>query len=195
MVTEGSFEDDRPWAPAPAPPPTTRRRQHPSEKARAVALVASIGATGVIGAAMVLADSQATPTTVSAVQPSSSSAVTAAAAGTSRTTTPPATSRAAGYPDGTFLGAAEYTKWGDLQVQVTIANGKIAAVTAVQSPSDRKSARINARAQPVLEQEAVAAQSADVDIVSGATYTSETYKQSLQSALDAAAAAHGTTSG
>jgi uncharacterized protein with FMN-binding domain len=89
-----------------------------------------------------------------------------------------------------YLGPAESNKWGDVQVQVTIENGKIVSVAEAQAPdSDRKSISINSRANPVLESEAVAAQTANIRAVSGATYTSQTYKTSLQAALDQAAKA------
>ena len=88
-----------------------------------------------------------------------------------------------------YLGTAEYTEWGDVQVQVTISDGAIIDIAAVQYPTGRKSSSINDRAVPMLEAEAVVLQSADLDIVSGATYTSRTYADSLQAALDQAALA------
>ncbi len=93
------------------------------------------------------------------------------------------------YADGSFLGTAEYTEWGDVQVEVTIESGVIVDVVAVQMPDGRRSTRINDGATPILEAEAIAIQSADLDIVSGATYTSITYADSLQAALDDAALA------
>jgi uncharacterized protein with FMN-binding domain len=173
-------------APVPPPPPRRPSRRHPADGARILALVTSIGATGVIGAAMVIGDRPAGTVTAVATVPTSA---VAGSAGTTPATPATSATKAAGaaYKDGVFTGAAEYTKWGDVQVQVTIANGKVTAVKTLQSPTDRKSARINAQAQPVLEQEAIAAQSATIDMVSGATYTSTTYKQSLQAALDLAA--------
>ena len=74
-------------------------------------------------------------------------------------------------------------------MQVTITAGKITDVTALQTPTGGKSDRINAQAVPILQSEALTAQSAQIDSVSGATYTSTSYKISLQSALDQAAAA------
>ncbi|MEU4036500.1 FMN-binding protein [Streptomyces collinus] len=80
------------------------------------------------------------------------------------------------------------TRWGPVQVRVTIRSGKLTEVTAVQYPQDNPRDReINSYALPQLRREALAAQSADIDMVSGATYTSTGYKQSLQSALDSAA--------
>jgi uncharacterized protein with FMN-binding domain len=72
-------------------------------------------------------------------------------------------------------------------VQLTVADGVITAVDVVQYPQGNdKDQRINARALPVLVQETLGAQSADVDMVSGATVTSEGYLESLQSAIDQA---------
>jgi uncharacterized protein with FMN-binding domain len=152
-----------------------------------VALLASIGATSVIGVAMIVADRPG-PTATVATSATTATAVTSTSAATAAKRTPTtAAPAAAGLRDGVFTGPAEYTKWGDVQVQVTVAGGKVTSVTAVQTPTEGKSQRINARATPVLEREAVAAQSADIDIVSGATYTSTTYAASLQAALDQAA--------
>ena len=88
-----------------------------------------------------------------------------------------------------YLGTAEYTEWGDVQVEVTISGGDVVEVAAVQIPSGRKSATINDRAERLLEAQAIEIQTADLDIVSGATYTSRTYADSLQAALDQAALA------
>lgn len=88
---------------------------------------------------------------------------------------------------GTFTGDAVSTKFGDVQVRITVENGRITASEVTQVPwSDRKDQQINGRAVPVLNAEAVDAQSADIDMVSGATYTSEAYVKSLQSAIDEA---------
>ena len=71
-----------------------------------------------------------------------------------------------------------------MQVQATVQNGKIAQVQFLQYPTDRRtSQQINAIAVPDLQQEAIQAQSANVDIISGATLTSEGFQMSLQSAL------------
>lgn len=89
--------------------------------------------------------------------------------------------------DGSYTGTAVTTRYGNVQVQVTVSGGKITAVTALQlTDDDGRSVQISAQAAPVLQQEALSAQSADIDTVSGATYTSDGYIQSLQSALDQA---------
>jgi uncharacterized protein with FMN-binding domain len=88
---------------------------------------------------------------------------------------------------GTFTGEVADTRWGPVQVQVTVRNGRITAADAVQVPSDNpRDAEINGYAVPVLNQEVVQAQGASIDTVSGATVTSDGYLQSLQSALDQA---------
>lgn len=85
----------------------------------------------------------------------------------------------------TVTGSAVDTRYGAVQVRVTLSGSTITAVDALQSPDrDGRDIAINQRALPILEQEVLASQSASIDTVSGATYTSEGYIQSLQSALD-----------
>ena len=87
----------------------------------------------------------------------------------------------------TVTGATAQTQWGPVQVQITVAGGKITDVTPVQYPNGNgRDQEINSRALPVLVQETLDAQSAQIDMVSGATVTSVGYQQSLQSALDQA---------
>ena len=87
----------------------------------------------------------------------------------------------------TVDGAQEMTRYGAVQVQVVISNGAITDVTALEYPqTDRKDIQINNRALPLLKAQVLAAQSAKIDGVSGATFTSDGYVLSLQSALDAA---------
>jgi uncharacterized protein with FMN-binding domain len=88
---------------------------------------------------------------------------------------------------GTYTGPTIGTQWGPVQVKVTLANGRLTDVVALQTPSShRRSVSINQRATPILRQEALSVQSAQIDVVSGATITSEAYMESLQAALDAA---------
>jgi uncharacterized protein with FMN-binding domain len=76
-------------------------------------------------------------------------------------------------------------QYGDVQVRVTVQGKRITGVTALSLPaSDGRSQQISTFAGPQLAQQAVAAQSANIDGVSGATYTSDSYKSSLQSAID-----------
>jgi uncharacterized protein with FMN-binding domain len=91
------------------------------------------------------------------------------------------------YKDGTYTGSVADAFYGNVQVQVTISGGNITDVQFLQYPSDRSTSRfINSQATPLLTQEAIQAQSAQVDGVSGATATSEAFIQSLQSALQQA---------
>lgn len=87
----------------------------------------------------------------------------------------------------TTTGDAVQTRYGPVQVAVTVVSGKVTAATAVVYPAnDPRDEQINSYAIPALNQEAVRADSANIDMVSGATYTSQGYIQSLQSALDKA---------
>ena len=88
---------------------------------------------------------------------------------------------------GTYTGSSVMTRWGAVQVQITVAGGKITAAQAVEYPqANPRDRQINAYALPVLGQEATQAQSAKIDAISGATVTSDGYIQSLQSAIDQA---------
>ena len=87
----------------------------------------------------------------------------------------------------TYTGDAASTRFGDVQVQITVANGEVTTATVTEVPwQDHRDQEINARAVPILTEETVSAQSADIDMVSGATITSQGYVESLQSALDQA---------
>jgi uncharacterized protein with FMN-binding domain len=87
----------------------------------------------------------------------------------------------------TVTGDTVQTRWGPVQVRITIKDGKLTEVTAVTYPTDNpRDQEINSYAIPQLRTEALQAQSAEIDTVSGATYTSDGYRQSLQSALDSA---------
>jgi uncharacterized protein with FMN-binding domain len=117
----------------------------------------------------------ATPDTTggSAASPAASPAASATASGTAA--------------DGTFTGDSADTRWGPVQVQITVSGGAVTAVTAVDYPqNNQRDIEINQFAIPQLNQEATAAKSATIDTVSGATVTSDGYIQSLQSALDKA---------
>jgi uncharacterized protein with FMN-binding domain len=104
------------------------------------------------------------------------------------TVTPPAPLVTVAATGGTpFTGALVDTIWGPVQVQIAVSGGKIVDVEALRLPSDRsRSARISQYSAPILRSEAIQAQSARVDVVSGATYTSRAYAQSLDSALTGA---------
>ncbi|MFF0007274.1 FMN-binding protein [Streptomyces tibetensis] len=97
--------------------------------------------------------------------------------------------------NGAVTGDAAQTQYGAVQVRLTMSNGKITQAEAVQAPKGGRSDQITASSVPRLNQAVVAAQSADIDAVSGATYTSAGYKKSLQSALDKAKASAGAQQG
>jgi uncharacterized protein with FMN-binding domain len=87
------------------------------------------------------------------------------------------------------LGPVVETKYGPVQVRVTLRSRRIVDVAATQLPSDlARSVEISNHAAPILHDEVLQAQSAQIDVVSGATYTSQGYIQSLQAALDSARA-------
>lgn len=124
------------------------------------------------------------PATASSEPPSSEPS---SPANTAPATTAPASSSSANTSK-TVLGSTEQIRGGDygtLQVQVTETNGKITDIQFAKfSANDRRSQFINSQAAPYLVQETLSAQSANISGVSGATYTSQSYVDSLQSALD-----------
>lgn len=86
-----------------------------------------------------------------------------------------------------YAGDEVMTRYGVVQVRITVEAGRIASAEALQFPStDRHDQMINSRAVPIYNAEAVEAQSADIDVVSGATVTWEGYTESLQAAIDRA---------
>jgi uncharacterized protein with FMN-binding domain len=129
-------------------------------------------------------DSSSSTTVTGSSDTSTSSAGTTPSA----TSSPASSSAAASTPTSTTVtGALETDRYGDTQVKVTITNGRITAVTVLAyNDTDPRSAQISEGAIPVLRTEVLSAQTAAVDAVSGATYTSNAYEASLQSALDKA---------
>lgn len=104
----------------------------------------------------------------------------------SATTSPAQTTKSAG-ASGTFTGDVAQTRFGPVQVKITVSNGRITNVTAPQYPTESfRDQQINAQAIPWLEQETIQAQSANIQGVGGASYTSEGFYQSLVSALSKA---------
>ncbi|MFE4630898.1 FMN-binding protein [Streptomyces mirabilis] len=166
---------------------------HALKKHRPLRRVTLAAATTVTGFVLLLSLKPHTAPTVAQV---SSSAGQSASQSPSRS---PAPGSSSGGSSGGSSGSAKstgtktvtgdtiQTRWGPVQVRVTLKNGKITDVTAVSYPTDNpRDQEINSYAIPQLRREALAAQSAQIDSVSGASYTSDGYKQSLQSALDSA---------
>lgn len=107
---------------------------------------------------------------------------------TATTPTPTPTPTPTGkYKDGSYTGSVADAFYGNLQVKAIISGGKLTDVQFLQYPSDRDhSVEINSQAMPLLKQEAIAVQSANVDIVSGATQSSVAFQESLGAALSQA---------
>ena len=146
---------------------------------------------------LVLLFSYHTSTGGSGTASAAGTSVQAPAAAGSGTTDPGTASTDSGTTDsGTTSGSAAsktydgdtvQTRWGPVQVRITVVDGKITASEAIVYPNgNQEDEQINSFALPVLNQEAVSAQSASIDMVSGATVTSEGYLSSLQSAIDQA---------
>ncbi len=122
------------------------------------------------------------PAAISTPTPGSASAATPAssAAGTSSPVSSTASTK-------TVTGAAADTRYGPVQVRITVTNGRITSADAVVYPNGSgRDQQINSSAVPQLNNEAISANSAKIDTISGATYTSVGYLTSLQSALDQA---------
>ncbi|MGW9024749.1 FMN-binding protein [Streptomyces sp. NPDC055722] len=123
--------------------------------------------------------------TASASAGSGESGGSAGGSGGSSGSSAPATAGTAGTR--TVTGDSVETRYGPVQVRITVKNGELTDVTAVTYPQENpRDQEINSYAVPQLNREALAARSANIDVVSGATYTSQGYQQSLQSALDSA---------
>lgn len=117
----------------------------------------------------------------------SAPSVSAAAPGVVSTSPGTSPGKSSGTGDVIANGTSEGTRYGPVQVRVTIRSHRLVSVNALVYPSEGgRDREISSFALPELQQEAVAAQSARIDTVSGATFTSDGYRRSLQSALDAA---------
>lgn len=162
-------------------------------RAVAASILASMGILTVgwqIGAATAtpsVSTSTGTASGTTSGTTSTGSAGSSGSSSTTTTTTTPATGT--GLKDGTYTGASEQTRFGNVQVQVTISGGKITQVKALQlTDREQRSVQISNYAAPILRQEVIASQSASVSNVNGATYTTDGYLSSVQSALDQAKA-------
>lgn len=182
----------------------TLRRAKPAHGAKVLSLAASVATTLGLTAAFAQASHDdtstlelaTTATTATTATPSTAPSTEVVAVSTGETSVTSATTStsvgvAAGQiADGTYVGEASTNKWGTVQVQAVYQGGQLVDVEILSYPdADRKSVQINQRVLPQLIEEAVAIQSADVDSISGATYTVNSYRESLQSAIDAALAA------
>jgi uncharacterized protein with FMN-binding domain len=154
---------------------------------------------GVGSAAIVAIGWQAGVGTLVSALPQSQAAASGTTAGASSSTSPAASSSSSpsaaattapvptGPADGTYDGSVVNTRFGTVQVQAVMSGGQITDVIAVKlTDTDRKSIQISQQVAPMLRSEVLTAQSAKVANISGGTYTTQAYLQSLQSALDAA---------
>ena len=132
--------------------------------------------------AAAVTSSASSPATTSSSEPSSSSSSPSSSPSSSSSTSSSNSTKTK-----TYTGSVAQTRWGPVQVQITVQGGKITKVTVLQQPNgNHKDAEINSYALPILVQDTLNAQSAQIDMVSGATVTSDGYLTSLQSALDQA---------
>jgi len=139
-----------------------------------------------VGTAVAATAPATQPTTTGATPtPSASSSAATKSPTATASSSPTATKSSSGTK--TYTGSTASTRWGDVQVTITVTDGKITDVQVPVYPSGNgRDQEINAYALPILTQETLQAQSATIDTVSGATVTSDGYLQSLQAALDAA---------
>jgi uncharacterized protein with FMN-binding domain len=158
-------------------PTTSTVTAAPMTSSNGSALAASASASPSRSKSATKSTPKPTPTKTTPTAAPPSQPPTAAA-----TTPAPAKSSAPAGPSGTFTGSDENTQYGDVQVQLTVANGKITDANDVQQPSDS----IASNAVSQLNQEVLTAQSANIQAVSGATYTSQGYIGSLQQAVNKA---------
>jgi uncharacterized protein with FMN-binding domain len=197
-------------SPPPPPPPgagpARKKRRHPARHSRSAALALSfVTTTGLayafavtnnnasanVGApAGLVGSSQPVAAPATTAAPNTAPAVDATAPTTAPATTAPATTTAPVATPTVVNGASVRNRYGNVQVQATFGvDGTLTNVDVIEAPSrDGQSIQINNYAVPRLNSEALTAQSANVHTISGATYTSIGYAQSLQSAIDVARA-------
>lgn len=176
-----------------AAPATTKRtvparRRSPAKKSKIAALTLSLVMTSGLTAAFAANGKGSTNAGGGGLVSAIAAQPTAGLAPTTTSSVPPvATSPTTTVPQFTIVNGDVFSnRYGDVQVQATFAtDGSLADVTVLEAPKDdRESAQISSYAVPKLNSEALTIQSASVDTISGATYTSRDYARSLQSAID-----------
>jgi uncharacterized protein with FMN-binding domain len=148
-----------------------------------IAVASTSPATPTVMASPVTPSASPTPSKTATKKPATKKKHATAAPTTSAPPAPPTTSAPPPKPSGTFTGPAVDTQYGAVQVQITVSNGKI---TNANSDLPQGGSHVGQDALPQLNQEVLTAQSANIQAVSGATYTSNGYRQSLQQAIDQA---------
>ena len=127
---------------------------------------------------------------ISTSSESSSASSSSSTSSSSNTSTSSSSASSSSMADGTYTGASTETEWGPVQVQITVSSGKITNIDVLSYPdSEQKSVRINEQALPTYKQEALEAQSSNIDQISGATETYKGFTGSLQDAITQAEAA------
>jgi uncharacterized protein with FMN-binding domain len=181
-----SFKTHVPGA-TPVAEPSTPAGLSVSAPASPAASAAGAASAAPSASAKKTAKASSTPTAKATTRPATPAKTTPAATHPAKAPSssappkaPPSTAPAK--PSGNFTGPNENTQYGPVQVQLTVANGKITAANDVQQPEDS----IGANAVSQLNSEVLTAQSANIQAVSGATYTSNGYIASLQQAVDQA---------
>ena len=150
-----------------------------SIRAKVAAVIASAGVLGA-GWAVGTANGATVTNTTTATGNTNTGTTTSTSTNSNTTTTSGGTS----LKDGTYTGTTVQHRYGSVTVTVTISGGKITNVTAqALDPGDRRSQSIDSQVVPIMKSEVLAANSANVQTVSGATYTTGAYITSLQSAL------------
>ncbi len=154
----------------------------------AASMPASVPARQIQAAAPTLPTVTATPLPAAPSLARPTPTITPPPAQPTPTVTPPPPAFAVGqYKDGQYTGPQVDAYWGQVQVEAIVQKGQITDVRFLQYPNDRRtSQRINSIVMPYLQSEAIQAQNANVDLVSGATLTSEAFSESLQAALASA---------
>jgi len=158
----------------------------------AIITVAGLGALAAFKSSPGLPASRAasaapSSSTPASAPPSNTTSPTVPSTTVPKSTAPRTTTPTTAAATRTVTGDPVDNQYGTVQVQVTLRGNTITDITELQMPSDRqRSAEISSIAGPELRQEALQAQSGQIDLLSGATFTSESYAQSLQSALDKA---------
>jgi uncharacterized protein with FMN-binding domain len=142
--------------------------------------------TPVVGAQNI--NSQVSPTSSSSTAAATPTPTSASGSGVGSGSMMPTSMPMMGqYKNGTYTGSVQDAFYGNIQVQATVTNGKISNVTFLQFPNDNRTSQyVNSVADPMLAQEAIQAQSANVNIISGASASSQAFQASLADALSQA---------
>lgn len=180
------MNDSRSRTPAPRPTPGVRGVLVSTATVLGVGAVLALNPSG---QSTILAEAQDTTSPqssadASSATPQSTPSPATTSSSDSESDPDPTASASTSSTVETFDGSVYHSPYGDMQVTITVEDGTLTDVAWAQIPSNGQSSTIAAFATPTLVQEALSAQSADIDSVSGASYTSKGFTESLQSALE-----------